>query len=268
MALVLLVLPVLGQPAAAEEGFTNRLGMRFVYIPPGAFLMGSPPGESGRQPDEVQHRVVISKGFYMATTEVTQGQWKKLMGSNPSAFQELGDNGPVNQVSWRDCQVFIARLNALAHTDRYRLPTEAQWEYACRADSQSAFARVNLTKVGCQYVAALAKIAWYCGDSGFKPHRVAQLAPNAWGLYDMHGNVAEWCRDACRWRNIWSRRVNVITDTYRDNITDPVSVTGGDRVFRGGSWNQSPQYLRSADRCCFNPGVRRSDLGFRVIALK
>jgi formylglycine-generating enzyme required for sulfatase activity len=230
--------------------------------------MGSPPDEIGRETDELQHRVVISEGFYMSTTEVTQGQWKKLMGENPSAFQELGDKGPVNQVSWRDCQAFISRLNALEKTDRYRLPTEAQWEYACRAGSQTAFAGGGIHEASCKYMEALAKMAWYCGDSGFKPHPVSLLAPNAWGLYDMHGNVAEWCLDACRWRDIWTRRVNVITDTYRDGITDPVSVTGESRVFRGGSWNQSSQYQRSADRACFNPGLRRSDIGFRVVKLK
>jgi len=244
------------------------LGMTFVHIPAGTFLMGSPPGEIGREKDEVQHRVIISRGFYMSTTEVTQGQWKKLMGANPSAFQELGDRGPVNQVSWWDCQAFIARLNALEGTDRYRLPTEAQWEYACRAGTRTAFYGGGIREASCRYMAALAKVAWYCGNSGFKPHRVAMLQPNAWGLYDMLGNEAEWCLDSCRWRNIWTRRVNVITDTYRNNVTDPVSTTGEDRVFRGGSWNQSSQYQRAADRACFNPGVRRSDIGFRVVRLQ
>lgn len=119
--------------AAPPKTITNSLNMKFVYIEPGTFIMGSPKNEVGRDSDEKRHRVVINRGFYISITEVTQGQWQKLMGDNPSAYQDLGSSGPVDQVSWNDCMIFIDKLNRIENTDQYRLPTEAEWEYACRS---------------------------------------------------------------------------------------------------------------------------------------
>lgn len=251
--------------AAPPKTITNSLNMKFVYIEPGTFIMGSPKNEVGRDSDEKRHRVVINRGFYISITEVTQGQWQKLMGDNPSAYQDLGSSGPVDQVSWNDCMIFIDKLNRIENTDQYRLPTEAEWEYACRAGTQTAFASGRITEANCQRVEHLDKIAWYCGNSGHRPHRVGSKEPNAWGIYDMHGNVHEWCLDRCDWFDQWTRRIHVITDTYRNNVVDPLSRSGRSRVFRGGSWNQSTQYLRSADRGCFHPGLRRTDIGFRLV---
>jgi formylglycine-generating enzyme required for sulfatase activity len=251
--------------ATAAETYINTLGMKFVYVEAGSFIMGSPVNEAGREEDETRHWVHISQGFYISATEVTQGQWKQIMGANPSAYPELGDNGPVDQVSWYDCQEFIDRLNRKENTSTYRLPTEAEWEYACRAGSTTAFAGGDIPEISCNIIDHLDAVAWYCGNSGFRPHPVGTRQPNAWGIYDMHGNVHEWCEDRCDWLNAWSRRVHVITDTYRNNIADPLSTAGERRVFRGGSWNQSTQYARSADRGCFLPGLRRTDIGFRIV---
>lgn len=266
MIFCLLPLPVAVFSADIESALiSNSIGMQFVRIPAGAFLMGSPPDEPGRDDDEKQHRVVLTRAFYLGITEVTQGQWRKIMGANPSGYPTLGDRGPVEQVSWNDCQVFIQRLNQREGTGAYRLPTEAEWEYACRAGSRSAFSGGDIVEVSCGAVPALDKMGWFCGNSGFEPHWVAQKMPNAWGLYDMHGNVQEWCLDQCEWRTIWSRRTGVINDTYQDDITDPVSRSGQYRIFRGGSWNQSSAYARAADRNCFRPGARRTYIGFRIV---
>ena len=145
---------------------TNRLGMEFVYIPPGSFMMGSPPGESGRDDDERRHRVTLPAGFYMQTTEVTQGQWKRVMGNNPSRFSHCGNDCPVERVSWDDCREFIRKLNRMEGGDKYRLPTEAEWEYAARAGTGTAFARGGITTTGCGHDPNLNAMGWYCGNSG------------------------------------------------------------------------------------------------------
>ena len=127
---------------AAQQGFTNKLGMKFVYIKPGRFIMGSPSGESGRGGDETQHRVTFTKGFYMQTTEVTQGQWEQVMGSRPWSsknYVRKNANNPAVYISWNDCQAFIQKLNQMEGGNKYRLPTEAEWEYACRAGSAKRF---------------------------------------------------------------------------------------------------------------------------------
>jgi formylglycine-generating enzyme required for sulfatase activity len=256
------------QPAEAENAtyaFTNKLNMRFISIPPGTFIMGSPLDEMGRESDETQHSVTISKGFFISETEVTQGQWKKLMGDNPSGFNNLGPDRPVEQVSWNDCMVFIDKLNSVEGTDTYRLPTEAEWEYACRAGSTSAFAGGDITETSCKLIPALADMAWYCANSRSETHPVKTKKPNAWGLYDMHGNVHEWCLDSCTSRNVWTRRTGVITATYIDGVIDPVSTKGELKIFRGGCWNQSSRYARSADRNYFKPIARRTYIGFRLV---
>jgi len=262
-------------PAFAEPDiFTNKLGMRFVLIPSGNFLMGSPKSEKGRQWNEKRHKVVISKSFYMGETEVTQGQWKKLMGFNPSSFSKLGKNYPVDTISWDQCMEFIKALNKWEKTDRYRLPTEAEWEYACRAGSTSAFSNGPITTDSCNKPEpALIHMAWYCYNSGRyaqnsknKTHKVAQKKPNKWGLYDMHGNVWEWTSSWYSKGNFWRTKVGVVTDTYKNNIIDPLNKTGEHRIIRGGGWYQKSKYQRCAYRSYYKPGIRRNSLGFRIVA--
>ncbi len=259
---------------AGPNTFTNKLRMRFVLIPSGSFLMGSPKSEKDRQWNEKSHKVVISKSFYLGETEVTQGQWGKLVGFNPSSFSKLGKDYPVDTISWDQCMEFIKVLNKWEKTDRYRLPTEAEWEYACRAGSASAFANGPITTNSCnEPEPALIHMAWYCYNSGktspardFKPHPVKTKEPNKWGLYDMHGNVQEWVLDSCRWRNFWRTKVGVLTDTYKDNIIDPVNKTGKHRIIRGGGWYQKSKYQRCAYRSYYKPGAKRNSLGFRIVA--
>jgi formylglycine-generating enzyme required for sulfatase activity len=225
--------------------FTNSLGMKFVLIPAGTFKMGSPKGESGREDDERQHRVTISKPFYLQYTEVTQGQWQQVMGKNPANFKKCGKNCPVERVSWEDAQEFIKKLNRMEKTDKYRLPTEAEWEYACRAGSTTRFSFGDDE-------AKLEQFAWYENNSGDQTHPVGQLKPNAWGLYDMHGNVWEWCQD---WFGKYPTR----------SVTDPTgSASGERRVLRGGSWGYDARFIRSANRGHDNPGIRYNHFGFRV----
>ncbi len=266
--------PMMNTKLSAQENIiTNRLGMRFVLIRAGRFSMGSPESEPGREWHEKKHSVTLTKSFYIQETEVTQGQWKKLVGFNPSSFPDCGENCPVDTVSWNQVMEFIRVLNGWEGTDKYRLPTEAEWEYACRAGSTTAFFPGPITELYCKIVdPILDKIGWYCGNSGYKdppdglrPHPVKTKKPNAWGLYDMHGNVQEWCMDSCKWRDIWRGKVGVVTKTYKDNVVNPLSKTGDHRIFRGGGWHQSAKYLRSAYRSYYKPMAKRNSLGFRIV---
>ncbi len=232
------------------ESVFNEFGMKFVWIKPGTFTMGSPSSESGRDDDERQHRVTLTQGFHMQTTEVTQGQWKAIMGSNPSHFSSCGSDCPVEKVSWNDVQEFIRKLNQQANGARYRLPTEAEWEYACRAGSDTAYCFGNNS-------GDLGGYAWYYSNSEKKTHPVARKQPNAWGLYDMHGNVWEWCQD-------WYDK------SYYDKSpsTDPEGPSSrAFRVLRGGCWNSDAGSCRSAVRSRFNPDDRDGDGGFRLVCL-
>lgn len=175
---------------AAE--FTNELGIKFVLIPAGTFIMGSPLNELGRNGDEGPHKVTLTRPFYTQTTEVTQQQWQAVMGENPSHLRDCGETCLVEKVSWYDTQRFIARVNAMVGVHTYRLPTEAEWEYAALAGSQTALSNGIILVTGCANDAKLGRIGWYCGNSGNKSHPVSQKLPNAWGLFDMHGNVWEW----------------------------------------------------------------------------
>ena len=240
-------------PSTAGHSFINSLGMKFVLIPAGAFVMGSPSSELGRFDNEIQHQVTISRPFYIQTTEVTQGQWKAIMGYNPSYFKDCGDDCPVEYMTWDELQSFIRRLNAKEGTNKYRLPTEAEWEYACRAGSRTALANGGIIEEFCGHDPNLDAMGWYCGNSGDRTHRVAQKQPNAWGLYDMHGNVYEWCQD-------WFDE-----DYPTGSVIDPAGPPSGSwRVERGGHWGASACLCRSAYRHWMDPEVSANGLGFRL----
>jgi len=235
-----------------DSGFKNSLGMKFVYIQPGTFMMGSPPYEPGRYDDEILHKVTLTKGFYMQTTQVTQRQWKAIMGNNPSRFKDC-DNCPVEQVSWNDVQKFINKLNRKEGTDKYRLPTEAEWEYAWRAGTTTPFSFGRcLSTDQANYNGNYPLEGCPKGQYREKTVPVGSFAPNAWGIYDMHGNVWEWCQysnDAI----------------YMSEQTDPIYTgSGSPRVIRGGSWYRYAQFCRSANRSS-SPDYRSSDIGFRAV---
>ncbi|MBF0119231.1 MAG: SUMF1/EgtB/PvdO family nonheme iron enzyme [Desulfobacterales bacterium] len=239
--------------ASSSKSIKNSIGMEFVQIPAGSFMMGSPESEPGRDSDETLHKVTLTKGFYMQITEVTQGQWKAIMGNNPSHFKNCGNECPVEKVSWHDVQNFIEKLNQKEGISKYRLPTEAEWEYASRAGSESAFANGSITQTACEHDPNLDKMGWYCGNADSKTHSVAQKESNNWGLYDMHGNVWEWCQD---WK-----------DSYPSGyITDPTGPSRGeDRVYRGGSRGDFARGCRSAYRESGTPDGGYEYVGFRLL---
>ena len=243
---------------APEKALTNSLGMKFVYIPPGEFMMGSPESEPGRDDNEKQHKVTLTKGFHMQTTEVTQGQWKAVMGSNPSDFKDCGNDCPVENVSWDDVREFIRKLNRKEGTDRYRLPTEAEWEYACRAGTTTPFSFGRcLSTDQANYNGRYPLENCPKGEYREKTLPVASFAPNAWGLHDMHGNVWEWCQD-------WYGE-----DYPSGAVTDPGGPsTGSVRVLRGGSWFNDAGSCRAAIRGRDTPDVRGRNLGFRLVLVR
>jgi len=235
---------------------SNSLGMKFVYIPPGTFTMGSPSNEPGRYDNERQHQVTLTKGFYMQTTEITQGQWMAVMGSNPSYFKNCGDSCPVEQVSWNDVQEFIRKLNGREGSGNYRLPTEAEWEYAARAgtDTPFSFGRCLSTDQA-NYNGNYPLSGCPKGKYRKRTIAAASFFPNAWGLYDMHGNVWEWCQD---WYGNYPS----------GSVTDPKGASSGSyRMLRGGSWYDGARYCRSANRYGGTPGRRGRYYGFRLVLL-
>ena len=231
--------------AARPRELRNSIGMEFVLVEPGTFEMGSPATEPGRDDDETLHRVTLSQPYYLGKYEVTQGQWAAVMGSNPSSFSNCGRNCPVEAVSWEDAQGFIEELNLREGVTVYRLPTEAEWEYAARAGTQTAYHFGNATN-------RLGQYGWYDENSGNRTHPVGQKRPNAFGLYDMLGNVWEWVHD---WYG----------DYPHGAVTDPRGPSSGaNRVPRGGSWSDSARYCRVANRYRISPGNRGYILGFRL----
>ena len=249
----------------------------FVSIPAGLFTMGSPVHEAGRGSDETEHEVVLTRAFELQATEVTQGEWSELMGWNPSEFDSCGDDCPVEYVTWYDALAYcnalsqargLAKCYSLAGCELlagpsyrenmtcdsvtfvgldcagYRLPTEAEWEYAYRAGTTTAWHHGDDE-------ANVGTIAWYHGNSGDETWPVATRAPNPWGLYDMAGNVWEWCWDE-------------YGDYPTDAVTDPQGEDGGSyRVYRGGSWRNDARVVRAAFRSQNVPGLRNDLLGFR-----
>ena len=246
-----IIIPAEASPT--KQTFTNSIGMSFVLIPAGNFTMGSPTGERGRETTERKHSVTISKAFYLQTTEVTQRQWAQVMGSNPSHFKDCGDDCPVEQVSWDDAQEFIRKLNQKESGKGYRLPTEAEWEYACRAGTSTPFYMgrcVSTNQVN--YNGDYPPGGCPKGENRKRTLSVASFPANPWGLYDMHGNVWEWCQD---WYG----------DYPTAQVTDPTGPPTGDtRVLRGGSWYGGARSLRSAGRFRLRPVNRYINTGFRV----
>jgi formylglycine-generating enzyme required for sulfatase activity len=227
-------------------GIAGSDGIEFVQIQPGEFTMGCSPGDAECQSDESPaHRVRITKAFQIGKYEVTQEQWQAVMGSNPSHFK--GATLPVETVSWDDIQGFLQRLNARNDGFRYRLPTEAEWEYAARAGTRDKYAGAS----------ALRDVAWYGGNFGDQPHPVGQKRPNAWGLYDMLGNVWEWCQD-------WYEPFYYSTSPQADPTGPSSSVYGP--IIRGGSWGSGAWYARVSDRGGSELGVVRGvNGGFRCV---
>jgi formylglycine-generating enzyme required for sulfatase activity len=213
---------------------TARLKLEFVRIPAGEFMMGS---NSGGEDEKPVHRVRITRPFEMGKYEVTQAQWEAVMGSNPSRFK--GPGRPVEEVSWNDAQEFLGKLNAVGDGYRYRMPSEAEWEYAARAGTTG------------DHASNLDAMAWYDANSGSQTHPVGAKQPNGWGLHDMHGNVWEWCQD---WYDQSYYRSSPAADP-----TGPAS--GTSRVLRGGSWVNFASYARSAYRGRSGPAGRTSVSG-------
>ena len=226
------------EPAAGTPWTDPNTGIEFVYIPTGCFNMGSNEGDSDEKP---VHKVCV-KAFYLSKYEVTQAQWRKISGQSPSNFS--GDSNPVEQVSWNDIKENLDEFNYQTK-GKFRLPTEAEWEYACRAggkhDTYCGAGRID-------------KLAWYDGNSGSQTHPVGKMRPNAWGLYDMSGNVWEWVQD-------W------YVDSYSGAPADGTAQTDGEhecRVLRGGSWNNGPRFARTAYRGFDFPARRDGYYGFRL----
>ena len=234
-------------PSSNQKTLTNSIGMEFVLIPAGEFDMGSPSNEEGRFDDEGPvHSVTISNDFYMGKYEVTQKQWIEVMGDNPSQFR--GDNLPVEHLSWYDVQEFIRKLNKMEGTYKYRLPSEAEWEYACRAGTTTRYSFGDSES-------NLGEYAWYDSNSGGKTHPVGQKNPNPWGLYDMHGNVWEWVQD----KNYGS---------YYDAPVDGSAYEDGDspiRVLCGSGCLMNANSCRSASRMAIIPNSHFESLGFRLL---
>lgn len=237
-------------------GFWMDFELRGVYqflrwIPPGEFMMGSPEGEPERFHDEVQHYVVFSKGFWLADTACTQALWQAVTGGNPSGFE--GKDRPVEKVSWNDVQDFIKRLNELVPDAGFRLPTEAEWEYACRAGTTTPFwFGDQITTDQVNYDGNYPYAGGPKGKYRKETVPVKALPCNGWGLYQMHGNVWEWCKD---WYD----------DYPTGTVVDPIGpATGRWRVLRGGCWLGHGGNARSADRYHAVPGVRDRRVGFRL----
>jgi formylglycine-generating enzyme required for sulfatase activity len=225
--------------------------MQFAWCPPGTFLMGSPKEELERQDNETQHRVTLTQGYWLGIHPVTQAQWRAIMGSNPSSFK--GDTLPVETVSWDGCQEFVKKLGQKAGR-RFRLPTEAEWEYACRAGTTSPFhfgetISTDQANYDGNYTYGQGKE----GIDRKETTPVGSFPANAWGLKDMHGNVSQWCQD---WYGPYSS----------DDIKDPKGSNNGPvRVLRGGSWHDGPSICRSSCRRWSDPGGFFIYYGCRVL---
>jgi len=244
----------------SSEIFTNTIGMKMMLISPGEFLMGDVGDEEWGLSTFFHKKVRITEPFYLGIYQVTQREWTKVVGSNPSHFQ--GEDLPVENVSWEDCADFIKRLNLIESSENYRLPTEAEWEYACRAGSTRMYCFKDKT-------GRLGHYAWYAHNSGKQTHPVGEKRPNAWGLFDMHGNVWEWCRD---WYD--QKEVREMAERASGNkellakegpVENPKGPKKGEsRVSRGGSWIDGPGLCTAGIRSLGAPDSHGNNLGFRL----
>jgi formylglycine-generating enzyme required for sulfatase activity len=243
------------EPEASPDlpTFTNSIGMEFVLCPAGTFLMGSPLEEVGRTEFETPHEVTLTQPFYMGLTEVMQGHYELVTGSNPSKFP--GSKTPVQNVSWADAVAFCEKLSE-RDGRTYRLPTEAEWEYACRAGTTTPFSFGET--ISADQVNFNAKVVYGEGERGIyraRPVAADGMQPNAWGIIGMHGNVQEWVAD---W---YDQRYYAKSPTV-----DPTGpATGRMRAMRGGNYVAHPQYCRSAHRFGASPGHKFMSMGFRVV---
>ena len=238
---------------------SDNVNLDMVWIQPGTFIMGSPEDELGRSNKETQHQVTLKKGYWLGKYEVTQAQYEAIIGSNPSHFK--GDDLPVEVVNWNDAMEFCAKLTAIEKEAgrlpkgyEYTLPTDAQWEYACRAGTTTALSNgKDLTTAEWNGVCNnLNEVGWYVGNSDGMTHPVGQKKPNAWGLYDMHGNVFELCLD---WYGAYPTTA----------VTDPTGPdTGSGYVVRGGCYYDPACNCRSSARGSYGLVLRSSNEGFRV----
>ncbi|MCK4938571.1 MAG: formylglycine-generating enzyme family protein [Methanosarcinales archaeon] len=234
-------------PSYNQKTLTNSIGMEFVLIPYGEFEMGTLPHKDWDPNQGPIHNVIIPYAFYINKYEVSQEQWREIMGNNPSYF--MGDDLPVEQVSWNDVQEFIRKLNEKEGTNKYRLPSEAEWEYAARAGTTTLFSFSDEKS-------ELSAHAWYAGNSGRKTHPVGTKDPNPWGLYDIHGNVWEWVQDGWHY-------------DYTNAPADGSVWTGGvenQHVYRGGSWEFEAYVCMSAVRWSGREADSTSNsIGFRLL---
>lgn len=268
--------------AGEEQKFEIAPGVKIVmcWMPPGEFLMGSPEDEVGRNDDEVQHLVTLTQGFWLGKYQVTQDQWVAVMGNNPSRF--LGSNLPVETVSWHDVsepEGFLGKINRFAAAaGTYSLPTEAQWEYACRAGTMTALNSGKNLTIEEGVCPNLDEVAWYGQNSWGKTHPVGQKMANAWGLHDMHGNVWEWCED---WYEDYTDEPLVdprglyIEGSHN---TGSLLLPGGESFTlppfrvptflpqRGGDWGDTASNCRGASRDCAAPSYTGDNgvIGFRI----
>lgn len=290
VGILLLVLGLAGGIAAATLDWDKLLSSdgppppKFVRIEPGAFEMGSHSGESGRTADETQHKVTLTRAFEMQTTEVTQAQWVRVMGTNPSFFRDCGDDCPVESISWWDALAYLNQSSAAAGFEQcyelkgcsgtygqdfrcekvefvgldctgYRLPTEAEWEFAARGRTSSEFYSGPMAVPECDPIdVELDRVAWYCGNSDRTTHPVGQKTPNRYGLYDVLGNVREW---------VWDWNFGAYPE---DEVTDPLGPEkGAGRSYRGGGWMNFAKDCRSAARGYEEPHKGADSIGLRPV---
>lgn len=251
----LLGLSLIANSLFGQETLTiKEIGLELVKCPAGSFMMGSPEEELGRYNNETQHKVTITKPFYIGKYEVTQKEYEAVMGENPSSCKDK--NNPVECVRWEEAIEFCEKLNkkfsaSIPSGFKFDLPTEAHWEYACRAGTSAALNNgKNLTTEDYHLCPNLDEVAWYIANPYDFPNNVGKKKPNAWGIYDMHGNVWEWCKD-------------LYEEYPKDEAIDPIGATSGSsHVIRGGSWCLEAKNCRSA--CRYNALNRSYDTGFRV----
>lgn len=254
--------PTIPEPWASHYGQDDKgywmafelegIEQRFRWIPPGRFLMGSPESEKERGSDEIQHLVTLSQGYWLAETACTQALWLAVMGNNPSKFNQSAQH-PVDSVSWNDCQQFIRQLNQAISGLEARLPTEAEWEFACRAGSITPFSfGETIQPEQVNYDGNRPYVDWKKDLYRESTIPVSKLPANEWGLFEMHGNLLEWCEDGY--------------EEYGNTAqVDPLGKPSSDyRVLRGGSWFNYARSCRSASRIGYRPGFRNNGIGFRL----